>query len=180
VAWNGFSDDSVTVITKAPKKVSEFVVVDPGTDEVITRPVGTDGDDDRPADRDVAQNVRKRALAVRGGGGAAADAPSTAAEVDDSTVGTDDQNTVAPDAGEQPDASIVAVPSGEPSRPNSVPGTGGVVGTGPGTDVEPVTDPATGPAAGTNPDTGAGPDPDVVLVDPEPGPVVDAVVEPTG
>ena len=50
VAWNGFADDSVTVITKAPKKVSEFVVVDPGTDEVVTRPVGTSGKDDKPAD----------------------------------------------------------------------------------------------------------------------------------
>ena len=31
VSWNGFSKSSVTVITKAPKEVTEFVVVDPGT-----------------------------------------------------------------------------------------------------------------------------------------------------
>ena len=190
VAWNGFSDDSVTVITKAPKKVSEFVVVDPGTDEVVTRPVGTSGKDDRPADPGVAQNVRERTLyAIRDGGSGAGAAPSTEADADDRAVGgTGDESTVAPDASEQPDAGIAAVP-GEGTPETSAPGagTGTLVvpdpgtGTGPGTGTEPgtVIEPGTGPAAGTNPESGAGPEPDGV-VDPAPAPAVDAVVEPTG
>jgi hypothetical protein len=173
VAWNGFSDDSVTVITKAPKKVREFVVVDPETDEVVTRPVGTGGKDDRPADRGVAQNVKERAQYVRDGGGAAAGPPSTAPDVNDSTVGgAENQDTAAPDAGEQPDADTAAVSSGEQNPPTGAPDSG--------TDVERGTDPGTGPATGTNPDTGTGSEPDVVLIDPVPDPVLDAVVEPTG
>ena len=110
------------------KKVSEFVVVDPGTDEVVTWPVGTSGKDDRPADPGVTQCVRKRALYARGGGGATAGAPSTAAGVDGHAGGgAADQNTVAPDAGEQPDASTAAVSGGERSPQTSAPGTGPVV-----------------------------------------------------
>jgi hypothetical protein len=182
VAWNGFSDDSVTVITKAPKKVSEFVVVDPGTDEVVTRPVGTSGKDDRPADPGVAQNVRERTrYAIRDGGSGAGAGPGTAADADDHAVGgAVDENTSAPDASEQPDADIAAVP-GDESPVTFAPDAGIEVVPDPGTGTEPgtVIEPGTDPAAGTNPEGGAGLEPDGV-VDPAPAPALDAVVEPTG
>ena len=180
VAWNGFSDDSVTVITKAPKKVSEFVVVDPGTDEVVTRPIGTSGKDDRPADPGVAQNVRERTqYAIRDGGSGAGAGPGTGADAD-AVGGAVDENTSAPDATEQPDADIAAVP-GDESPVTFAPDAGIEVVPDPGTGTEPgtVIEPGTGPAAGTNPESGAGPEPDGV-VDPAPAPAVDAVVEPTG
>ena len=99
---------------------------------------------------------------------------------------------MAPEAGEQPDANTAAVAGGEQSPQTSAPGTGTGAdpdpgtGTGgdpdPGTAIEPGTGSGTGPGSGTNPDTGGGPGvgPDVAVVDPEPGPAVDAVVQPTG
>ena len=91
---------------------------------------------------------------------------------------------MAPDASEQPDAGIAAVP-GDESPETSAPGAGtGVVpdpgtGTEPGTVIEPGTGPVSGTSLGTDTGDGQNADPDVV-VDPGPAPAVDAVVEPTG
>jgi hypothetical protein len=187
-AWTGFSDDSVTVIRKAPRTVSEFVVVDPGTDEVITRPVGTDGDNDRPADPAVAQDVRARTSYATRDAGTGGGAAGTEADADDHAVGgTGDGSSAAPDASEQPDASIAAVPDGEQDPQTSAPDAQLEPGPEPGTGTEP--DPATNAnpdtGTGTSPDTGTDPDPNPVVVpdvvvDPAPPAVVEDVVEPTG
>ena len=53
-AWDGFSNNPVTVITKAPAEVGEFTVVKPDTSEVVNRPRATKGEKDRacrPEDR---------------------------------------------------------------------------------------------------------------------------------
>jgi actin-like ATPase involved in cell morphogenesis len=185
VSWNGFSKSSVTVITKAPKEVTEFVVVDPGTDEVVTRPRGTSGKNDRPTDPGIAQNVRKRTLHARPGGGSATGVvPSTAVGGDGQAVGgTRDQNTVAPGGGEQPDASTAAGPGGGQSPDTSTAGTRtpSETGTDPGTRTEPDTgiEPGTGPGTGTVPDVRDVPGP-AAAVEPAPATVVDAVSRPTG
>ena len=109
-AWNGFSGDAVTVIAKAPAQVSEFVVVEPDTDEVVKRPRGTSGDKDRAADPETAKKV-KRSLRHDGAGGPASD-PATHGPAEDDAVqpipdqdavhsGGTGQNAVsAPDVGE--------------------------------------------------------------------------------
>ena len=83
-AWNGFSGDAVTVIAKAPAQVSEFVVVEPDTNEVVKRPRGTSGDKDRAADPETAKNV-KRSLRHGGAGGPASD-PATHGPAEDNAV----------------------------------------------------------------------------------------------
>jgi hypothetical protein len=197
VSWNGFSRDSITVISKAPKAVDEFVVVDPGTNEVVSRPRGTGGKNDRPADPGIAQKVRSRtAYARRDSGSGSGAGPSTAAGAGGQAVGgTGNQNTMAPEGGEQSDAGTGAAPDGVPSPGASTPGvgTGTQVDpgqdtrTGPPTATEPgtaggtgtVTDPATGGGADTAADPGTVTGPDVV-VEPAPDRVVDIVGKPTG
>jgi hypothetical protein len=46
--WSGFSPTSVTTITPAATPITEFTLVNPYTNEIIYRPAGTAGDQDRP------------------------------------------------------------------------------------------------------------------------------------
>jgi tRNA A-37 threonylcarbamoyl transferase component Bud32 len=46
--WAAFSPSSVTVIEPAPAAVNEFILVEPATNEVISRPRGSSGEQDRP------------------------------------------------------------------------------------------------------------------------------------
>lgn len=46
--WSGFSPAAITTIRPAAAEVAEFTLVSPRTGEIIYRPVGTTGDQDRP------------------------------------------------------------------------------------------------------------------------------------
>jgi hypothetical protein len=169
-AWNGFSGDAVTVIAKAPAQVSEFVVVEPDTNEVVERPRGTSGDKDRAADPETAKKV-KRSLRHDGAGGPASD-PATHEPAEDDTVqqipdqdaahpGGTGQNAVsAPDVGGTTGGPATGQAPGTGDNPalNSV--------TGPGTEAHTGTEPGTEPKTDTEPKTGTGTGP---KVDPNPG-----------
>jgi serine/threonine protein kinase len=57
--WKGFSPQSVTKIQPAAAPRPDFVLKGPGTVEVIVRPAGTIGDQDRPAPPEVAEQARQ-------------------------------------------------------------------------------------------------------------------------
>ena len=142
-AWNGFSGDAVTVIAKAPAQVSEFVVVEPDTNEVVKRPRGTSGDKDRAADPETAKKV-KRSLRHGGAGGPASDPATHGPAEDNADQQNPDQDVVHPGGAGQDAVGAPDAATGEPAT-----------GQGPGTGDNPALNSVTGP--GTEPHTGTEP-----------------------
>ncbi len=163
-AWKDFSDDRVTVITRAPAEVRDFVVVTPGTNEIVARPRGTSGERDQAVDPIVAERARTAF-------GAASGAPDiTPAPAPDGVV----QDSMVPPLTTPPAAAI------SPAGTTPPPGTGG------GQSTDPTTGPATsttGGAGTTAPDIGSGGEGTTVpeseaRVDVEPEPEVSVPIEP--
>ena len=156
-AWQGFSGDAVTVIAKAPSQVSEFVVVKPDTNEVLTRPRGTSGEKDRAADREVAENVRKSLNAGGAGGAANGSGQDNSGEqnVDQhQTHEPTDQGGTGLDTGSGPGATTGSAPdTGQAPATGDNPDLN--VGTEPGAGTEP--NPGADPNAGIDPNTGTDP-----------------------
>ena len=139
--WTGFSEDDVTVITRSPAEIRDFVVVMPGTDQVVMRPRGTTGDRDQPADRAMTEKVDSIFSPVETG----------ATGPDENVVG-DPEQSVEP---EPVDPSTEPLPVDPETDPGTVD-----PGTDPGT-VDPGTvDPGTVDPGTTDPGTtGPGTDP---------------------
>jgi hypothetical protein len=149
--WDGFSGSSVTVISKSRVEIREFVLVDLDTKEVVSRPRGTGGAEDRQADPDVKKKVT---------GGTSVD-DSFASETSSPTAPSEPTGTDA--------AATPAPPAGTPPFPGSTPGSGSdpLGDGGPSSKPNPDSDPDTAP-------TPDGPDPDPTpAVDP---PLVDPPV----
>ncbi|WP_308215994.1 DUF6777 domain-containing protein [Pseudonocardia humida] len=167
-AWNGFAEDAVTVITRAPAQVRDFVVVAPGTNEVVTRPRGTSGEQDRPADPGLAAKVGESIATDSGAGGAAPGAvadPAVPAAPDPNTVDAADP-AIPPTVTTEP---AVPGPSAEPDVVIATdPGvTTATDGAPPGAVDEPVADPDPGARSQVEPDPPTAVEPDPVTTDPD-------------
>jgi hypothetical protein len=134
--WAGFSGESVRVITKARGEIRDFVVVALDTKEVVNRPRGTRGDQDRPADRNVAKQVEDHDARVESASGGTASEASV-----NSTSPTPSPVTDSPGA-----SSSVPDPSSSPA-PTSSSGPGATQGPGwsPGPDPSPEPPPSEAP-----------------------------------
>jgi len=60
--WTDFSTKSVTVVKKAAAPVTEFVVVEPETKKVVSRPRATSGDKDHDADPVITEKVKDKPI----------------------------------------------------------------------------------------------------------------------
>ena len=108
-AWDGFSDDVGHGDRQAPGEVSEFVVVEPDTNEVVDRPRGTSGDKDRAADPAVAEQVTKTLARQSTTGSENSSAPSAQFQYRQGGSNPAQLNATNPD--EQTSASNSAAPS---------------------------------------------------------------------
>jgi hypothetical protein len=145
--WKGFSSKAVTVITKARVEVRDFVVVALDSHQVVNRPRGTSGDQDRPADPDTVNKVQDESV----GGHASSTQTLTSAPPTDALPTDPATTTSSPAPGSPPGSTSVPGPSSPavdptpPPSPTPSPGPttlSGSTGSPGSLDPPPVSEPA--------------------------------------